>query len=57
MLQNPEAPESTAKTEPNYGKIGSKDLDEIQLEKDIAEFGGQLMYSKRYNDDQFEYRY
>jgi urease alpha subunit len=39
------------------GVIGSETLDKIQLAKDIAEFSGQIVYSKRYNDNKFEYRY
>lgn len=33
-------------------------LEEIdQRAKDIAEYTNQILYSKRYNDDLFEYRY
>lgn len=32
-------------------------VDKAQLEKDITEYSGQIMYSKRYSDDHYEYRY
>lgn len=46
MLQNPLDPKAPENAD-----------EAVAREKDIAEYSKQIMYSKPYNDEQFEYRY